>query len=288
MDIDYSFLDQFPTYVFSELVSKWKNSPIELQANGIFSKENKETSIAILQELSPTRMKQLIKMASTLQLTNTWWQAYQLKEPRPLSEIRLRPKAIDINKYLPNVASKVKASFSLIDLCEHAILLIIEFSSRTRSLRDIFRFIYLPSIHKILIETKSISSDLLKGELVPYLCSAPDKISSKPIRARLVKQLAVSPDDPQHRLEISFLKIRISLETSGIEGLEHIILEGDNVIRGVETLEQRHEISLQFMQSGPWVGVGTKEFQLEIRKGIKIHQLEADTFKRLNTVLNWY
>ncbi|MHA2239564.1 MAG: hypothetical protein ACXAB2_14545, partial [Candidatus Hodarchaeales archaeon] len=106
--------------------------------------------------------------------------------------------------------------------------------------------------------------------------------------ARLIKKLAVSPDDPQHRLNISSLKIRISLETSGIEGLQNIIIEGENVIRGVETLEQRHEISLQFMQSGPWVGVGTVEFQMEIGKGVKIHQLESNAFKRLNTVLNWY
>ena len=117
---------------------------------------------------------------------------------------------------------------------------------------------------------------------------SPDEVSSKPVRARLIKKLATSPYDPEHRLNILSLKIKISLETSGIEGLRHIIIEGENVIRGVETLEQRDEISLEFMQSGPWVGVGTNDFQLEIGKGIKIHQLESDSFKRLNTVLNWY
>ena len=287
MDSDYSLLEQIPTYVFSELVSNWNNAPIELEANGIFSKENKEKTIAILQDLSANRLKQLFKLASNFELTTTWWQTYQFKEAKPLSEIRLRPKSVEVSRYLPDVASKITGKFTLIDLCEHAILLLIDFSSRTKSLREIFRFIYLPSIHKILIEPKSISTDLLNGELMPYLSSAPDSLSSKPVRARLIKQVAVSPDDPQHRLNISFLKIRISLETSGIEGLQHIIIEGDNVVRGVETLEQRHEISLQFMQSGPWIGVGTKEFQLEIGKGIKILHLEADAFKRLNTVLNW-
>ena len=286
--MDYSFLDHFPTYVFSELISKWSKSPLELQPNGVLSEENKETTITFLKELSASRMKQLVRLADTLKLTDTWWQAYQFTEPKPLSEIRLRPKTIDIGKYLPDISSKINASFSLIDLCEHAILLNVEISSRTRSLRDSFRYILLPSIHKVLMEKKSISYDLLEKELIPFLSSAPEKVKSKPVRARLVKQLAVSPDDPQHRVAISSLKIRISLETSGIEGLQHIIIEGDNVIRGVETLEQRHEISLQFMQSGPWIGVGTKEFQLEIGKGIKLHQLEADAFKRLNTVLNWY
>ncbi|MHA2253889.1 MAG: hypothetical protein ACXAD7_26285, partial [Candidatus Kariarchaeaceae archaeon] len=256
--------------------------------NGLLSDDNIETTKSVLLSLSTNRMNHLQKLADTLNLTDVWWQAYQLSNPQSLSTIRLRPKRIDLSNYLPEDASKITAKFKLIDLCEHALLLVIDFSSRTRSLRECFRFIYLPSISKILLEKKALASELLKSELLPYLSSTPEKYSSKPIRARLIKKLAISPDDPQHRLNISFLKIRISLETSGIEGLQHIIIEGENVIRGVETLEQRHEISLKFMESGPWVGVGTTDFHFEIRKGIKIHQLETDTFMRLNTVLNWY
>ncbi len=288
LDIDYSFLDQFPTYVFTELISKWQNSPLELEPSGLLSDSNIETTKSILLSLSSNRLSHLQKLAATLNLTDVWWHAYQLSNPLSLSKIRLRPQGIDLSKHLPEDASKITAKFMLIDHCEHALLLVIDFSSRTRSLRDCYRFIYLPSINKILLEKKDLAVDLLKTELLPYLSSTPEKYSSKPIRARLIKKLAISPDDPQHRLNISFLKIRISLETSGIEGLQHIIIEGENVIRGVETLEQRHEISLKFMESGPWVGVGTTDFHIEIQKGIKIHQLETDTFMRLNTVLNWY
>ncbi len=288
LDIDYSFLDQFPTYVFTELMRKWQSTSINLESNGLFSKENVEKTKSILHSLSSNRMSHLQKLAGTLALTDIWWQVYQLSNPISLSKIRLRPQEIDISKYLPEDASKITGKFTLIDLCEHALLLVIDFSSRTRSLRECYRYIYLPSINKILQEKKPLASALLEDELLPYLSSTPEKFSSKPIRARLIKKLAISPDDPQHRLNISLLKIRISLETSGIEGLQHIIIEGDNVIRGVETLEQRHEISLKFMDSGPWVGVGTTDFHIEIRKGIKIHQLETDTFMRLNTVLNWY
>ncbi len=288
LDIDTSYLDQFPTYVFSEIIGKWQNTSIKLEPNGLLSAENLEKTQNILESLSSNRLNHLQKLAGILTLTNVWWQVYQLSNPLSLSKIRLRPRTIDLVKLLPNDASKITAKFSVIDLCEHALLLVIEFSSRTRSLRDNYRFIYLPSINKILLEMKPLAEPLLKEELLPYLSSTPEKVSSKPIRARLIKKLAISPDDPQHRLNISFLKIRISLETSGIEGLQHIIIEGENVIRGVETLEQRHEISLKFMDSGPWVGVGTTDFHIEIQKGVKIHQLETDTFMRLNTVLNWY
>ena len=288
MDTDYSFLDEFPTFVFSNIVNKWKKTTISLTPNGLFSDENKSIVEPILAELAKSKMNQLSKLSMILQLTGTWWQVYQITKPKPLSQIRLRPIDVNLKNYLPNEETKIKAKFSLIDLCEHAILFAIDLSSRTRSLRDCIRFIFLPTINRILVEQKPLSSSLLKGEILPYLSTEPDEVSSKPIRARLIKKLATSPNDPEYRLNILFLKIRISLETSGIEGLQHIIIEGENVIRGVETLEQRHEISLQFMQSGPWVGVGTNDFQLEIGKGIKLHQLESDTFKRLNTVLNWY
>lgn len=288
MDTEYSFLDDFPTYVFSQLVNKWKRTNLQLSPNGLFSEENRPIVESILGDLTKSRLKQLSKLSSLLQITGKWWEVFQITQPKPLSKIRLRPSEVDINRYLPGQGSKIKSTFSLIDLCEHAILFAVDLSSRTRSLRDCFRFIFLPTINKILVEQKTISSSLLKGEILPYLSMNPDEVSSKPVRARLIKKLATTTNDPEHRFNILFLKIRISLETSGIEGLQHIIIEGENVIRGVETLEQRHEISLQFLQSGPWVGVGTNDFQLEIGKGIKIHKLESESFKRLNSVLNWY
>jgi len=288
MDTDYSFLDEFPTFVFSNMINKWKNTTINLTPNGLFSNENKSIIEPILAELTKSRLSQLSKLSMILQLTGTWWQVYQITKPKPLSQIRLRPVEIDIKKYLHDEETKIKAKFSLIDLCEHAILFVIDLTSRTRSLRDCIRFIFLPTINRILVEQKPLNSSLLKGEILPYLSTEPDEATSKPIRALLIKKLATSTNDPEHRLNILFLKIRISLETSGIEGLQHIIIEGENVIRGVETLEQRHEISLQFLQSGPWVGIGTNDFQLEIGKGVKMNQLESDSFKRLNTVLNWY
>ncbi len=288
MDTNYSHLERFPTFVFSQLYSKWKNKNIKLVPNGLFSEENKNTTISLLEELSANRIKTINKLAETLKVTSTWWDVYQFKDPKPLSQIRLKPKVIELKDYVGKNSTKITGKFSIIDLCEHAILLVIEFSSRTKSLREIFRYIFLPSINKLLVEQKNMAVELLKGELITFLSSSPDTLTKKPIRALLIKKLAISTDDPMHRLDISSLKIRISLETSGIEGLQHIIIEGENVIRGVETLEQRHEISLQFMQSGPWVGVGTAEFQMEIGKGVKIHQPESDAFKRLNTVLNWY
>ena len=288
MDTDYNQLENFPTFVFSQLINKWNNTNIELAPNGLFSEENREHSISLLKNLSANRVNKINKLADTLRFVSCWWDVYQFKDPKPVSQIRLRPKLIDIQNYVGEDSSKITAKFSIIDLCEHALLLVIEYTSRTRSLRETFRYIFLPSINKLMVEQNDMAVELLKGELITYLSSSPETLTIKPIRARLIKKLAISPDDPQHRLNISSLKIRISLETSGIEGLQHIIIEGENVIRGVETLEQRHEISLQFMQSGPWVGVGTSEFQIEIGKGVKIHQLEPNAFKRLNTVLNWY
>ena len=40
MDADYSHLENFPTFVFSQLIDKWYNTNIELAPNGLFSEEN--------------------------------------------------------------------------------------------------------------------------------------------------------------------------------------------------------------------------------------------------------
>ena len=41
------------------------------------------------------------------------------------------------------------------------------------------------------------------------------------------------------------------------------------------------------MNSGPWIGAGTKDFSLEVGKGIQINRLEESSFQNLSTVLSW-
>jgi hypothetical protein len=215
-----------------------------------------------------------------------WWEIYQISKILPLNNLKKREKNFTVEKYLPENYTKVKGIFTTLELSEHAILIHVEFSSRSMDLRRTLRYVYFPTVKKILIEPKELAIEVLNNEVLPFITKEPKKLVNKPVRARVIKNLAKKTDESEDNIILTDLTIKISLETSGIEGLNQISIQGDDVIRGAETLEQRHEISLKFMNSGPWIGAGTKDFKIEIGKGIQIHQLEKISLKNIALVLN--
>ncbi|MFX0182181.1 MAG: hypothetical protein ACFE95_03775 [Candidatus Hodarchaeota archaeon] len=286
-EAEYDYLMHIPTYVFKNLVNKWQKISIELKPNGLLSNENRETTVKIVQDISVSRLKQLVKLSENLDISDIWWQAYQIYKIKDLSALQKRGKTFNANKYLDKVHAKIKGSFSIIELSEHAIFMLLEFSSRSAALRQKFRYIYVPSSKIILIEPKNLALELFKNEILPFISKEPDKITHKRPNARLIRNFAKPSDYSYPPIILNYLKIKVSLETSGIEGLSQITIHGDDVIRGAETLEQRHEISLKFMNSGPWIGAGTKDFRFEVKKGLQIHRLEKGSLKNLATVLSW-
>ncbi|MFW9903980.1 MAG: hypothetical protein ACFFFH_06570 [Candidatus Thorarchaeota archaeon] len=287
IEVDVSYLSHLPTHYFKRLIKKWENTSIELEPNNLLSDENRETIINLIMKLKDSKLKLLRKEASLLDISNVWWDIYQFSEKIPFSHLQRRRKTFSVEKYLPEDHTKVKGIFSVKDISEHAILLLVEFSSRSIALKQLFRFIYFPSVKTILMEPRKLSTEILINEIVPSISGESDKITRKPIRARLIRTLTKDHSAEEISLQLTHLKIKISLETSGIEGLNQIIIQGEDVIRGAETLEQRHEISLKFMNSGPWIGAGTKDFSIEVGKGLKIHQLEEHSLKTLSVVLSW-
>ena len=286
-EAESTYLAHLPTYFFKRLIDKWENTSVELEPNGLLSSENKETTMKFIKIIKESRIKQLKKLAEILNISDVWWEVFQISKIKPLSHLQKRQKTFSVDKYLLKEHTKIKGIFSVRELSEHAILVLVEFSSRSTILRRAFRFIYLPSIKTILLEPKDLAIEILKNEVLPFITKEPDKITQKPIRARLIRSLTKKREERKPSFSLTHLKIRISLETSGIEGLNHITIQGDDVLRGAETLEQRHEISLKFMNTGPWIGAGTKDFMLEVGRGLQIHQLEEKSLKNITTVLSW-
>ncbi len=286
VEAEYEYLTYLPTYFFKQLIDKWKHTPVELTPNGLLSSENRETTIELVKNMKETRLRQLKKLADILNISEVWWEVHQISKTKPLSHLYKRKKTFTADKYLPEDHIKVKGIFSANEISEQAILILIEFSSRSKLLRKVFRFIYLPFIKTILLEPNELAIDLLKNEILPFITKDPNEITQKPIRARLIRSLTKSHDKMEPSFVLTHLKIKISLETSGIEGLHQITIHGDDIIRGAETLEQRHEISLKFMNSGPWVGAGTKDFIIEVGKGLQILQLEEASLKNITTLLS--
>lgn len=285
-ETEFSYLSNIPTYVFKELIDKWDKTSIELTPNGLLSKENRENTVKHVQKLSASKLKQLKKLSETLDFSDIWWEVYQISKIKPITHLQQRKKTFKIEKYFKEEGEiKAKGLFLLRELVEHVNFILVEFSSRSTVYKRLFRFIYLPTVKIILLEPKELAEEVLKDEILPFITKDPDQIKRNPIRAKTIRILTKKTDEAKTAFNLTHLIIRISLETSGIEGLSRIIIQGDNVIRGAETLEQRHEVSLGFMNSGPWVGAGTKDFALEVGRGIQIHQLENESLKNLVSVL---
>ena len=283
---EFDYLTHLPTHFFKNLINKWENNSVELKPNGLLSNENRDTTLKFVKNLKEAKLKQLKKLAEIFDVSGVWWKILQISKLKPLSQLKKHHKTFSVDKYLPEEHTKVKGIFSLKEISKLAILVLIEFSSRSTILRRKFRFIYFPSIKIILLEPKDLAIELLKNEILPFITEEPNNLTQKPIRARLIRSLTKIREKTEP-FSLTHLRIKISLETSGIEGLNQIIIQGDDVLRGAETLEQRHEISLKFMNSGPWVGAGTKDFTIEVGKGLQIHQLEEGSLKNVTTVLNW-
>ncbi len=288
IEADISFLKYFPTTVFKQLAEKWQKTSIELKPKNLLSDENRDQAVEFIESLTKAKFKQLTKLSEMLNISEVWWEIYQISKILPLSNLEKHDKNFTVQKYLPRDHTKVKGIFSILELSEHAIMIYIEFSSRTLDLRRTFRYIYFPTARKILVEPNELAIEVLNNEILPFITKEPNNLVKKPVRARIIKNLTKKTDESEEIIVLTDLTIKVSLETSGIEGLNKISIQGDDVIRGAETLEQRHEISLKFMNSGPWIGAGTKDFKLEIGKGIQIHQLEEFSLKKVATVLNQF
>jgi hypothetical protein len=288
-EVEYSFLEYFPTDYFTRLVKKWENISIDLHPNGLLSKDNHEKIIELVQNMKISRIKQLKKLGMIFNISNVWWKVYQISKLKPLSLLKSRNKIFSVEQYVSKEITKIKGQFTIKELSENVFLIAIEFTSRSRFLRRSFRYLFLPSVKTILVEKRNLADEILQGEILPFITEDVKKIVQKPVRARTIKILTQkTSEDLEQPIFLTELRIKISLETSGIEGLNQIIIQGENVIRGTETLESRHEISMKFMNSGPWVGAGTKDFKFEVGKGLQIHRLEDSSLKSLATVLSWF
>ncbi|MHA1973525.1 MAG: hypothetical protein ACTSW1_11060 [Candidatus Hodarchaeales archaeon] len=286
-ETNYIVLANIPVSLFERFMHQWKQTNFELKPGNLLSTANKDITENLIRGLPASKQRKLMKLARALDIKNIWWQPYQIQKIKSTSELLRSEKKISLDKYLEkDQVGKAKGLISSIELNEYAIFISLDFSSRVPNLRKQFRYLFFPSASIILTEQSELSQKLCESEIIRYL-SKDDKMTKKRIKARVIKQFTKGDDDKGPVIKLTHLKIKISLETSGIEGLSEIVVKGNDVIRGAETLKQRHEVSLGFMQSGPWVGAGTEGFTIEVGKGLQITNLDEKSLKNVAIVLSW-
>ena len=153
----------------------------------------------------------------------------------------------------------------------------LECRSRSPSLRGEFRFIISKDSDYFFLEQKEGIKEKFV-EYLDYLSISMDYVQER-IKALLIRRIV------KEGHVLTNLKVKLTLETTGIEGLSLISIEGENVLRGLETLKDRQEKSLDFVVSGPWIGAGTKDFHLEVGKGLKLSSVSSTTLKAITKIV---
>ncbi|MHA1969204.1 MAG: hypothetical protein ACW964_15570, partial [Candidatus Hodarchaeales archaeon] len=234
-EIDIAYLKHFPTLLFKQLIDKWKKTSIDLKPNNLLSDENLSQTEKIIKNLTAAKRRQLLKLSEAFNISDKWWDIYQVSKILPVPNLLSRKKSFSVEKYLEKNHEKIKGIFTPLKLSEHAILIFIEFSSRSALLKNDFRFIYFPTAKKVLVEQKDLAHDIFKDEILPFITKEPKNAAKKPIRARTIKSLTKQTEESNKGIILTDLTIRISLETSGIDGLDRITIKGNDVLRGAET-----------------------------------------------------
>ena len=58
---EYSYLEHLPTSFFKRLIDTWEKTSVELHPNGLLSKENRETTIKLLKNMTAAKQKKIQK-----------------------------------------------------------------------------------------------------------------------------------------------------------------------------------------------------------------------------------
>ena len=124
-EAEYDYLTHLPTSLFKRLIDTWEKTSVELHPNGLLSKENRETTIKLVKNMTAARQKKIQKLAEMLNISDLWWDVYHIPKIRPLSHLQNRKKTSNVDKYSIETSTKISGKFSLNELSEHAIFIII-------------------------------------------------------------------------------------------------------------------------------------------------------------------
>ncbi|MHA1450730.1 MAG: hypothetical protein ACTSP4_15085 [Candidatus Hodarchaeales archaeon] len=242
------------------------------------AKAARELIIEKQDDISPSKLQKLLKICKLVDLEGDWT-PYTLNEACPSEKIKsLAGKSFPVEGFTGKSKTSVSGVFHVHKIYEQVFIIAAEFKSRSISQRKIFRYLFLTEAGILLSEVAERADDFLKAIVLPRLTLTADDITLKKINARIIRRIAKKFTP----IRLSFM---ISIETAGVEGLSYITLEGDNVIRGMETLKSRQEFDLDPSNLGPWVVVETETVKIAVKNPIKVKKATPRLYETLSYAL---
>lgn len=275
----FSNLDELrviPIEIYKDLINSYIPASYTSSDFKPFSTENLKKTKEILQNLKKTQISQLERLSKFFEVQEVWWDVFKVKSGKISIINHLKSNKEKANNYYVLKGKETSDYYHIMDIAEFYFVTL-ECRSRSPSLRGEFRFIISKESDYFFLEKKKFVKDKFI-EFTEYLSVNLDYAQER-IKALLIRRIV------KEGHVLTNLKVKLTLETTGIEGLSLISIEGENVLRGLETLKDRQEKSLDFVVSGPWIGAGTKDFHLEVAKGLKLSSVSLTTLQAISKIV---
>ncbi|MHA2296154.1 MAG: hypothetical protein ACXAEU_14105 [Candidatus Hodarchaeales archaeon] len=279
-----SLLTKLPDYFLVQNLSKSS----DLKGIPDFSQGSLEDNAASarsfflenFENLPASIIKEIRKVSTIVDLAGEWTPYKIISASIDLKRIEsMNGSSFPVSKYVSAGKTKVTGLLHAHEILKGNYVVATEFKSRSALLRKTYRFLFLTKDNILLVEALEGGKEILDKFLLAKLALSPENLKQKRVNAMVIKRIARKFIP----LRLTFL---ISIETAGVEGLTHITLEGDNVIRGIETLRSRQEYDLDPSNLGPWTAVETETVNVAVRKPIKVKKVNSELFQTLTLGFN--
>ncbi|MFQ5979493.1 MAG: hypothetical protein ACE5OZ_15305 [Candidatus Heimdallarchaeota archaeon] len=268
-----NILSKISSFHLSHLITSWTKTSHTIP-DDITSQEKLELIIENVGGVSRSKFQLLLKLEKFLTFTSPW-SPFLICNEFHFKQIGLL-RRFSTKEYYPNPKAAVRGKLHSFEINPDIFLIVAEFSSPSSLLRSFRRFAITPKLNLLLAEHDSLARKLLTNLIQPTLKL---ELNNLAINSMVIRD--ISKDWPL----ISGLTSLVTTETAGVEGLETVSISGENVLLGAEELKSAKEMISSLMSIGPWVGIRTENFSLNIYEGLKFQRFDLEDLHRLKEIL---
>ncbi|MFW9915600.1 MAG: hypothetical protein ACFFGZ_08305 [Candidatus Thorarchaeota archaeon] len=266
-------LEKVSSHLLSSLVSRWTKASYVIPEDSDSQKKLQMTMEA-MGSLSKGKLQYFRKLEKFLTLDSPW-SPFLISNKCEINKIGLL-RRFGTSQFFPNPKASVTGKLHVFEIEEGIFLIIAEFSSRSSLLRTFRRFVIAPEIEMLIAEHDELARKLLVHVIQPTFGI---EIQNLAINSMALRDIA------DEWGQISGLNCLVTTETAGVEGLETVGISGENVLSGADELKSAKNMASSLKSIGPWIGIETDSFSVNIYEGMRFKQFVLEDLRRLKEVL---
>ncbi len=269
-----SIFDKIPSFLLSYLIKEWTMQSHTIPT-GLSAREKLETTMDLLDGLSRSQIQTLRKLEKFITY-DCVWSPFVVREGLEFTKSGFLEK-FSTKEYFPNPRVPINGKLHSYEIEAGIFLLIADFSSRSSLLRTFRRFILIPELNFIFSEHDELGQKVLLTLVQKALGVI---VENLPFNSMVIRSIS---KDCSIVKGLTFL---VTTETAGVEGLETVSVLGSDVIPGAEELKVSKEMGTSVLSLGPWIGVKSENFEVDIYNGLHFKRFKLEDLKIIAETLS--